>query len=756
MLLCALGLPLGRAPAAAPLVALGAGHYATAPRPGTDDALTLPPDPRYRAGAELKLAAPAGQWYSSVLYQRWSRPLYALPLSFRAAPEGIEIGWPHGELVVGQPGGRRAMHWLHAAELTVAPLGFRPEDARLEQHGDWLARVRLGARSGPALHATVLHGSPYAYFDCDAGDVALRIRGAASPLAPLPGDPREAPVASFTTAGHAYALFAPTGARLEWSAPTQLVLHLPSRARYFSVAALPDATAATLAEFRRLAYAFPTDTRATWAYDETRGIVRTSFRVTTVARQGANRDTLLGLYPHHWAALETPLSERHRYATVRGPIRLIAGQAFATELRYHGFVPFWPGLTDAGHRARLAAALAAETRAPPVEGSGGGPYWLGKELNALAQLARIADVEGDGARRDAWFGELRERMEAAFDGRHAVYFVADRRNGAWLGYPQEYQSIQDLNDHHFHYGYWLNAAGELALHEPGWLAPGRYGGMIGRLVADIATAERGRADFPYLRYFDPYEGHSWASGIVDLDAGNDQESSSEAVNAWAGLVLLGEASGNRALRDLGVYLYASEIASVEAYWFDRHHEVLAPEYAVPFATIVWGGKYDHASWWTEEPRQVALINTIPFTPASTYLGADPALVRAIVARLPAEEAAYRARAETDGTQPDVWQDLLAAYLALADPAEAGRRWDPAGAIEFGETRSHTLFWLSSLAELGTPDFSVSADTTLYAVFRAPDGRRTYLAYNAGAAPRRVRFSTGVELEVGAHALARSP
>jgi hypothetical protein len=106
--------------------------------------------------------------------------------------------------------------------------------------------------------------------------------------------------------------------------------------------------------------------------------------------------------------------------------------------------------------------------------------------------------------------------------------------------------------------------------------------------------------------------------------------------------------------------------------------------------------------------------------------------------------------------PDIWQDIFAKYQALADPAAALAGWNRWGAVELGETRSHTLHWLLSLNELGTPETGVSADAPLHAVFRRPDGRRTHLAYNAGKRPLTVHFSDGITLEVPPGALARSP
>ena len=62
------------------------------------------------------------------------------------------------------------------------------------------------------------------------------------------------------------------------------------------------------------------------------------------------------------------------------------------------------------------------------------------------------------------------------------------------------------------------------------------------------------------------------------------------------------------MRDLGVYLYVTEIASVLSYWFDIHGIVFDPKYPKPIASMVFGGGYGYSTWWTEEPRQIHGIN----------------------------------------------------------------------------------------------------------------------------------------------------
>jgi endoglucanase Acf2 len=749
----------GAAPAATAdgAVALGLGVYYTKPKSGLLGGDPKPPVAEYRSGEALGKAAPTSQWYSSVMFQRWSQPIHAHPMTYRATEEGFELGLPTKRVVVEGKGRKVEVQYPHVAAVVVAPVAFKPRDARLSKFSDWLAEISMAAAADESLKVTVLHGSPFSYYECSKGDVRFRIAAGARVLSNPQHGSHDGRVAAFAVDGHSYAIFAPAGATWDWSQPTELVLRLPASARYFSVAGLPDDREATIRDFLAVAYAFPTDTRVDWAYDEKASAVRTTFRVDTVAKEGQNQTTFMGLYPHQWAGVSPRSASQFQYESVRGPIRLIPGNSFALSHTYHGIVPLWSGLQDAAGSERVDSLLGGD-RAKASQlftKQSRGTYWTGKALGAVSQLMCVAEAQGQVNTRDALLEMLKERLESWFDGEHASYFVQDAGLGTFIGLPQEFNSVTNMNDHHFHYGYWIMASAQVALRDPAWASNEKWGGMVGKIVADVANDERGRADFPFLRNFDPYEGHSWASGDADFDAGNNQESSSEAVNAWAGLVLWGEATGNRKLRDLGIYLYTSEIASVQQYWFDLDQQVLAQDFGKPFASMVFGGMYSYNTWWTQEPRQILGINLMPMTPASTYLGADPAFIRKTIDALPAAVRLYERNGPNDGTPDDIWQDVLASYLALADPDAGLAMWRKYGSVEFGDTRTRTLYWILSLKEMGTPDFSVTADTPLYAVFKDKAGAQTYLAYNAGSTPIRVTFSTGKTVDVSPRSLARA-
>lgn len=750
-----LALALTLAPltsANAQAVKLGAGTYFLTPK-GGDNKM---PAARMRTGAASQAAAQTNQWYSSLIFNDKPEALFVQPLSVKAVAQGWELALPQKEIV---PTERRdvEVHYPHKNHLLIAPAAFEVGPAQLAQTGDWSVEVSM-ARGSDDLRATLTRGSPFVFFKLSRGDVKIKLPEPAENLAPQ-SNPQ---VLHLKIKGIDYAVFGPSGTRWTANSPTEWTGHLPAGKTFVSAAALPNADAATLALFQRHAYAFITDTRVDWRYDRASSQVTTSFKATSQTMDGPDHGPLLGLYPHQW--FNNPLVATQlgpAFDSIRGKIHLIAASEFQKTNNYTGFVPYWPGVPASSQQAELMDLLKSEKRTARrmMLQQGAGPYWQGKGLLRTLKLMDVAEQQGDLEGRDQLLEMVKKRMEEWLSGESSkTYFHYDASLGAVGAYPEEFFTATQINDHHFTYGYWIRAAAEIALRDKAWAQKSQWGGMIELLIADIATAERGRSDFPFLRTFDPYEGHSWASGIGLGASGNNQESSSEAINAWAALILWGEVTGNTRLRDLGIYLYTAEIEAIQYYWFDIHRQVFPPEYKNVETSMLFGGKYAHNTWWTDEPRQIKGINLLPITTASMYLGADPAYVQRNLAALVPEMALYDQFGKRPSNAPprDIWQDIFAQYAALADPVKALSQWDRWGSVEIGESRSHALHFMLSLQHMGTPDLTVRANTSLYAVFKKANGSKTYLAYNAGSTPMQVQFSDGTTLTVAPASLGRTP
>lgn len=167
--------------------------------------------------------------------------------------------------------------------------------------------------------------------------------------------------------------------------------------------------------------------------------------------------------------------------------------------------------------------------------------------------------------------------------------------------------------------------------------------------------------------------------------------------------------------------------------------------------MVFGGKLAHNTWWIDEPRQIHGINLLPFTTASTYLATSPAFVKRNLEALDKEIKIYEGRGKRAKPE-DIWQDLFAKYLALVDAPGGIKRWDRYGSYELGDTRTHTYHWLHSMATLGPPDLTVTANTPFYAVFKPPSGKKTYMVYNPGTQGIAVKFSDGKTVTVAQQGL----
>ena len=714
-------------------VSVGAGSYTlTAPA-----GMKLPPRRIYQSPV-VTARMPTNDWWSSLAWERFSSNQFPHPLAVRATDGGLQVSYPGARIsatpkhVFASMGNDLVLG--HSAGGTFA-------DARVDGFGDWFVSA-LFADGTKTMRVSYGHGSPYVYATFDGGGGAGVRLGAGARV--WSGN-ASSPTLGVTVGGRHYGLFAPAGST--WGGiGGKTLTNRPGGKTYFSLAVLPDNSPATLRLFAKYAHNHVTGTTVAWKYVPADAAVETVFSFRTTPYEGKAAGTLFALYPHQWAHTKHKLLP-HRYASIRGPMKLGAGEAFTTVMRFPGVLPALPA--RGGDKALLLKYLTDPAALPRKNAAD--TYWQGKTLGAIASLIPLADQAGRKDLADTFRKALAGRLEnwLTAPGRTRKserFFHYDKLWGTLIGHKASFGSDNALNDHHFHYGYFVRAAAEIARTDKAWAADKAWGGMVKLLIRDMCGGDRADGMFPFLRCFDPYAGHSWASGNAKFGDGNNQESSSESMNAWTGIVLWGLATGDVPLRDLGIYLYTTELHAINAYWFDVEDRLFPEGYQQSCAALIWGGKLDYATWFSGEPEHVHGIILLPIQSGSLYLGLYPDYVRrnlACLARL------------RGGDRWKHWHDVLWPYEALADADKAMRRFqgDP-GKVAPGQ-RAMVYHWIAALAALGHVDRTVHADCPSAMAF-SKGGKRTYVAWNSTTAPVTVRFSDGTTLKAGPGETAVTP
>ncbi|MEU4366071.1 glycosyl hydrolase [Micromonospora chersina] len=731
---------------------VGAGSYtetlppgAVLPR-GCGDIST---NPRLFTTADApKGAIPTNDWWSSLIWKRnncaTSENMQAHPLAYHAENNGLGLSYTTTPAISGTATGVGEYHFPYTEDVRVGVAGLAAPVVKAAGWTDWTVTADWsdGTRT---MRATIGHGLPFSYYTVSGG--AAQLTAAATPTVWT----NSGSTIGFTVRGHDYVAYAPTGAT--WSVSGAGISSTLAGKGYFSVAVLPGGgdRAALATEYGRYAHAHVTGTKMTYAYDPATATVRTTYALTTTPREGTETRSVVALYPHQWRSLTGATPITPTYVSARGAMRVLTGvSSFTTSMRYTGVLPEVPAVGDSSGAdlTTVTNYLNAELANP--EGiSGTDTYWAGKGLGRAARIAEIADQLGRTAVRDAAVAAMKARLTnwlTASAGETGQLFHYDRNWGTLIGYPASYGSDEDLNDHHFHYGYFVAAAATVAKFDPAWADDTRYGGMVDLLIRDANNYDRADSRFPYLRDFDIYAGHDWASGLAPFFAGNNQESSSEGMNFANALIQWGQATGDTAVRDAGVFIWTTQAAAIAEYWFDVRDENFPAGFGHRTVGMVWGDGGSYSTWFSAAPEMIQGINMLPITGGHFYLGNDPAYVK----------ANYNELVTNKGGPPTVWQDILWEFLALGDGDQALQnfRANSTFASEEGESKAHTFHWIRNLAALGTVDPTVTANHPLAKVFRKGTAR-TYVASNITAQPLTVTFSDGTTLAVPAGRTATS-
>ena len=627
--------------------AAGASQDAAAPLSG--DAVSALPVEQISSAAIPHLAdgvaPPTSRWYASLAFSDPGVPVYPTPLAFLATGDGFTVQRPAVSV---------SPTSIAAPFTGGLHLDLGATDYRVARTDPVSVTIAYTDATGPRARVTIAEGSPIVAVAA-ASDLDLV----------LPETPTEVAAGAWTVTldGAVHLLVAPQ-AETDGSA-----LRVPAGGT-LQVAVPPDdgdpaAWAAAIGEpVTGVAVTGGVgdegaDTRLD--YEGTDRTVVVPFAGLDAGSTSPADDCTLGTYDTPYGAASACASTTLEWSVPR--------IAPAAEYDLAG--------TDDATRASLLAQASddlAVTGALPDD-----TYFGGKALARLGDLLSLARTLGDADLATRIADRLAAELEpwTVADGcatRAAKCFVYDDRLHLVVGKEVGF-GAEDGNDHHFHYGYFLAAAGALAAARPDLVDELRP--VMNALAADVAG---GSGDaLTALRVFDPYRGHSWAAGLAPFADGNNQESSSEAVAAWNGLALWAEASGDDELLGRAAWLLSNEAAAARTLWLEPTD--LPAGYAHTIVSISWGAKRDYATWFSAEPSAILGIQALPLGPVSLeYLAGDPARVAENVADA----------GDTAFTGP--LGDDVQAYSALGSPDAAS-----AAATAFAARTTFDDGWSKALA-----------------------------------------------------------
>ncbi|WP_343617119.1 glycosyl hydrolase [Novosphingobium sp.] len=563
----------------------------------------------------------------------------------------------------------------------------------------------------------------------------------------------EGGVVGITINGQSYGIFANSDVTWTYTS-TGLKSSLDDK-NFYSVALLPDASVNTLMEYRQHAFAEVTGTVASYAIDKSTNQVVTTFTYTTQMmsdEKGLSSDPLTALYYHQYANSDASTLD-FSFASARGDMKAYDGSSFSTSMKMPPILPLMPFLGTDAQKAELQSLIHDELKTflsknDPV---GGDTYWGSRQIAKYTDLAMLAQQVGYGQAKDTFLKAAEQQLETWFtasDG-DKYEFVYDKIWHAIIGYPGSYDADDKSNDLTLQLGYFVNAAATIATLDPEWAKQSNFGAMVNLIIKNANNPDRNDPTFGYLRGFDSYAGHNWASGT---GFGITQESATESLNFDGAVARWGAATGQADMENLGLYLYTTESQAFADYYLDVHNIAFPDGFDHTRIGILGADGGSYATYFGTDPLYVQGINMTPIlSQSSLFMGYYTDEIREDLAELTAQM-----QDPTLSNPDNAWWNSIDKYMAMADPDKALADYLSHTTYQGGggeESRPDTLAFIESLAAMGTLSKDVSANSPYAAVY-VKNGAKTYVAWNPSTtAGMTVTFSDGTKVSVGVNDMA---
>ena len=635
----------------------------------------------------------------------------------------------------------------------------------LKDHSDGSVTVEWQNNDTAVMEATFVHGSPYIYFKVYDGDMVIRtLREDGSEKGTFYNQGNSLGIWT-SVAGNSNNFLVTGEGTTTFDNITSNEITVSNATKEFTLTYLPSLNGV------------PSDTLTSFFAAKARNVVASvvidysvdkNTNTVTVSHsyqnsQGEAVETIAGMQPLHWKN-SAQTTSAYQIKSARGTIKFSETAQFSYQLPFVGVLPTLPSIDATFDQVTLEAKI-TEFIAQGADSwnTHTDAYWSGKNYSKVAELIAIADsidMTTEATTLRNWLkAELSDWFTAETEDNLDTnkYFVYDEEWSTLLALEESFMSHQQLNDHHFHYGYLIRAAAEVCRTDANWCGNEQYGPMIELLIRDYAG---GRDDdmFPYLRNFDPANGFSWASGKVNFARGNNNESTSEAANAYGAIILYGLITDNNDLVERGMYLHASTTAAYWEYWnnIDDYNNVGETENNFPegydkiTTSIIWGDGAVFSTWFSAAYAHILGIQGLPINPLTLHVGLHADYMEDYVTLGLSESSNNKPSGLVDDQWRDIWWNLWAmtnADLAITDYNSVSS-YD----AEAGETKAHTYHWLHTFSKLGHLKTGTGALTANHPAALAfeKNGVISYVVYNFSNQEITVTYSDGQVVDATAN------
>jgi gliding motility-associated-like protein len=627
---------------------------------------------------------PYGTNSGNTLDMNSSDQMFPLPLMLEEYNQGLAFGYRTLEQMAEQPAdfpGKNALVEGARYDLSMNCLANPTDNSPLsattsvvDDYGDWHVKIaqQMGATK---ISTTMAKGNPFVFFDFNGpgtpvfnsgngtqmkviavynNSILVSLYWGTNSANPKVGSKPEGFYAFYFPAGTMIAgndnVFKNISAIHVGDILSPIKVDLPAGATKFTMSIMPNGDASTLQLYEPHAYCVITGTVFSYSYDPVKAKVKNVFTTTTQAYDGHSNapGTVNVLFRHQYifppASGMININTALDYYGPRGIMKILMGNSFSTEMYYNGSLPQLGKAqlkmdtvfvnTELNYIAnhRFIADPAANHIFDHDD------YASFKLAAQACRAAQIAHQLRNYAARDKLIAAAKVIIES-FLTSPAGDRVCTSYSPAFnfmTTFPNSFGAYAGMYDYHFVVGHLIYACAQVGQFESKrsgdktWV--NQWKPMVDLLIRSTNDWNRTKpADptepyFPYLRYFDPYAGHSWFSNSC-----KGQEAINESIQFAQAAFMWGDLTDNQPMRDMGAMIYTTESEAGKQYWFDYDNATMgspfAPDYDYGHTGYLREGGYYYQTaasgnsmsplYNVNSPEQIFGVTLMPFGAGSS-------------------------------------------------------------------------------------------------------------------------------------------